>query len=62
WANNPIVIPDTIPRPAPFLDSFATFHKAKDANLNDGVSNAVFADGHVEQVDVRDTHELAWPF
>jgi len=46
----------------PFLDSFATFHKAKKANLNDGVSSAVFCDGHVEQVDVRDTHKLAWPF
>lgn len=60
WTNVNITI-GTPPRPAPFLDSFATFHKAKDASLNDGVSNAVFADGHVEQVDVRDTHELAWP-
>ena len=46
----------------PFDDSFATFHKAKDVNLNDAVSNAVFVDGHVEQVDVRDTHELSWPY
>jgi prepilin-type N-terminal cleavage/methylation domain-containing protein/prepilin-type processing-associated H-X9-DG protein len=60
WDNPKIVIGPP-PRVAPFLDSFATFHKSKDANLNDGVSNAVFIDGHVEQVDVRDTHELSWP-
>ena len=61
WSNPKIVI-NPPPRPAPFLDSFATFHKAKSANLNDGVSNAVFTDGHVEQVDVRDTHKLSWPY
>ena len=51
-----------VPDPTSFLDAFATFHKAKDAEMNKGVSNAVMADGHVEQVDVRDTHKLAWPF
>lgn len=45
----------------PFLDSFATFHKAKDADMNDGVSNAVFIDGHVQTVEVEDTHIMSWP-
>ncbi len=45
-----------------FLDAFATFHKAKDVDMNLGVSNAVFTDGHVQIVEVEDTHKFAWPF
>ena len=58
WDNAPI---DFERRPV-FLDAFATFHKAKDADMNDGVSNAVFVDWHVEEVEAKDTHKLAWPF
>lgn len=54
WNNNN---PDT----EVFVDAFATFHKATDAELNNGVSNAVMTDGHVQQVEVKDTHKLAWP-
>ena len=45
-----------------FLDSFATFHKAKDVDMNKGISSTVFVDGHVGRVEAKDTHELAWPF
>ena len=45
----------------PFLDSFATFHKAKERDMNDGISNSVFIDGHAQIVDVEDSHRLAWP-
>ena len=55
WDNNN-------PNTTTFVDAFATFHKAKDAEMNEGVSNAVMADGHVQQVDVKNTHKLAWPF
>ncbi len=51
-----------VPNPTSFVDAFATFHKARDADMNEGVCNAVMADGHVQRVDVKDTHELAWPF
>ena len=46
----------------PYEDAFATFHKAKDEDMNEGVSNAVFCDGHVEQVDPGNTQDLSWPF
>ena len=45
----------------PFVDSFATFHKAKESDLNDGISNAVFVDGHVQSVELLDSQKLAWP-
>ena len=45
-----------------FFDSFATFHKAKQSDFNDGISNAVFVDGHVQSVEAVDSHILAWPF
>ena len=54
WNNNS-------PEP-PFLDAFATFHKAKDVDMNLGVSDAVFADGHVQIVEAKDTHKYAWPY
>ena len=48
--------------PPVFTDAFATFHKAKDVDMNLGVSNAVFTDGHVQIVEAKDTHEYAWPY
>lgn len=45
-----------------FLDAFATFHKAKDVDMNLGVSNAVFTDGHVQSVKPEETHKFAWPY
>lgn len=58
WDNPPI---DFNIKPV-FLDAFATFHKANDVDMNEGISNAVFADGHVDRVEAKDTHKLAWPF
>jgi prepilin-type N-terminal cleavage/methylation domain-containing protein/prepilin-type processing-associated H-X9-DG protein len=45
-----------------FTDAFATFHKARDVDMNEGISNAVFVDGHVQIVEVKDTHKFAWPY
>jgi prepilin-type N-terminal cleavage/methylation domain-containing protein/prepilin-type processing-associated H-X9-DG protein len=45
-------------------DSFATFHRARDADKNDGYANACFVDGHVEEVSAYppgNTFELSWP-
>jgi prepilin-type N-terminal cleavage/methylation domain-containing protein len=44
-------------------DCFATFHRAR-GDLNEGISNAVFVDLHVESVDPRplpNTFNLSWP-
>jgi prepilin-type processing-associated H-X9-DG protein len=61
-------INDTNLRPVPqrSTDSFATFHKVSAAKMDEGVSNASFVDGHVEEVnawdyDARATWELCWP-
>ncbi len=57
-------------------DWFATYHNASGSDLNSGVSNAVFVDGHVDEVrsglgdDPEDTSEMeygrfekyAWPY
>jgi len=71
WATpgiNAAGINDTNLRPVPnrSTDSFATFHKVSAAKMDEGVSNASFVDGHVEEVDAWDydaraTWELAWP-
>ncbi len=50
------------PNPVTFVDAFATFHKARDVDMNEGVSNAVFADGHIQTVEAKDTHKFAWPY
>ena len=45
-------------------DSFATFHKAPGRDLNRGVCNAVFVDGHVQEVSAwpeGNTWLYAWP-
>ena len=44
-------------------DCFATFHRAR-GDLNEGISDAVFVDLHVESVDPRplpNTFNLSWP-
>ena len=46
----------------PFLDSFASFHRAKDVDMNEGVSEAVFVDGHIQIVKFEETHIFAWPY
>ncbi len=61
-------INDTNLRPLPSrqTDSFGTFHKTSAQNLDEGVVNASFVDGHVEEVDAweddaRASWHLAWP-
>jgi prepilin-type N-terminal cleavage/methylation domain-containing protein/prepilin-type processing-associated H-X9-DG protein len=61
-------INDTNLRPLPnhSTDSFGTFHKVSMSNINHGVVNASFVDGHVEQVDpwgdnANECWQLTWP-
>jgi prepilin-type N-terminal cleavage/methylation domain-containing protein/prepilin-type processing-associated H-X9-DG protein len=61
-------INDTNLRPLPNrqTDSFGTFHRAPGRDLDRGVVNASFVDGHVEIVnawdeDARSSWHLAWP-
>jgi prepilin-type N-terminal cleavage/methylation domain-containing protein/prepilin-type processing-associated H-X9-DG protein len=45
-------------------DCFATYHNARGGDLNHGFANAVFVDGHVEQVSAwprGNTFVLSWP-
>jgi prepilin-type processing-associated H-X9-DG protein len=47
-------------------DSFGTFHRAQGGDLDHGICNASFVDGHVQEVDAWDfdaraTWEYAWP-
>jgi len=45
-------------------DCFATYHNAPARDLNKGTANAVFMDGHAQQVSAFDdnTFKLGWPF
>ncbi len=61
-------INDTNLRPLPTrnTDSFATFHKVAASKWNNGVSNASFVDGHVQEVnpwaqEARETWQYCWP-
>jgi prepilin-type N-terminal cleavage/methylation domain-containing protein/prepilin-type processing-associated H-X9-DG protein len=61
-------INDTNLRPLPnhSTDGFATFHKTSTTNINHGVANASFVDGHVDMVDpwlndATECWELTWP-
>ncbi len=45
----------------PAWDSFGTFHNARKPDMEDGVVNAVFIDGHVEEVTRLDTWRLSAP-
>jgi len=47
-------------------DSFGTFHKVSMSNINNGVANASFVDGHVQEVNpwgqnTNETWEYTWP-
>lgn len=46
----------------PFVDSFGSFHKAKDADRYLGSSKAVFVDGHIQDVEPEETLKYSWPF
>jgi prepilin-type N-terminal cleavage/methylation domain-containing protein/prepilin-type processing-associated H-X9-DG protein len=45
----------------PFVDCFGSFHNAPPDNLDAGLANAVFADGHAEYVHWEDSYKLAKP-
>lgn len=50
--------------PSCTTDCFGTFHKTSGGKLDEGVSNASFVDGHVEEVSARpprNTYILSWP-
>jgi prepilin-type N-terminal cleavage/methylation domain-containing protein/prepilin-type processing-associated H-X9-DG protein len=52
------------PTPGPGQDHFATYHNTSSGNLEHGTANAVFVDGHVEEVSaypVGNTFKLGWP-
>ena len=51
---------------SPWVDSFATYHKAPRGDLDAGSANVVFVDGHVGSVhigadNIDDGFRLAWP-
>jgi len=50
--------------PDRYSDCFATYHNAPARDLNKGTANAVFMDGHAQQVSAFDdnTFKLGWPF
>jgi prepilin-type processing-associated H-X9-DG protein len=45
----------------PFVDCFGSFHNASPDNLDAGLANAIFADGHAEYVHWLDSYRLAKP-
>lgn len=47
--------------PPPFTDSFASFHLAPMDDLDAGLSNAVFVDGHVQRVTPEESYRLSRP-
>jgi prepilin-type processing-associated H-X9-DG protein len=42
-------------------NNIATYHKTKGGDLNSGVANVVFVDGHVDSALARDSYEIAYP-
>jgi prepilin-type processing-associated H-X9-DG protein len=45
----------------PFADCIGSFHKTLDGDLNSGVGNVVFVDGHVETAKPEESFILSWP-
>jgi len=42
-------------------NNIATYHKTKGGDLNSGVANVVFVDGHVDSALARDGFQIAFP-
>jgi prepilin-type N-terminal cleavage/methylation domain-containing protein len=53
------IIPD--PDVRLFYDCFASFHRTTLEKRNDGLSNAIYLDGHVDFVSYKDTYKFARP-
>lgn len=49
-----------IQRTNPF-NNIATYHRTKGSDLNSGVANVVFVDGHVDSALAEDSYEIAYP-
>ncbi len=43
------------------FNNIATYHKTKGSDLNSGVANVVFVDGHVDSALAEDSYEIAYP-
>jgi len=43
------------------FNNIATYHKTKSSDLNSGVANVVFVDGHVDSAQVKDSYQIAYP-
>jgi len=54
--NNMLFIQKTDP-----WNNLASYHKTKGGDLNSGVANVVFVDGHVDWAMARDGYDLAYP-
>ncbi len=64
--NAPINDTNLRPLPNHSTDSFGTFHKVSLSHRDNGIVNASFVDGHVDQVDpwannAQGTWDLTWP-
>jgi len=42
-------------------NNIATYHNTKGGDLNSGVANVVFIDGHVDSALAKDSFEIAYP-
>ena len=43
------------------FNNIATYHKTKGSDLNSGIANVVFVDGHVDSALAADSYEIAFP-
>ena len=43
-------------------NNLATYHKTKGGDLNSGVANVLFVDGHVDTASAENSYEIAYPF
>jgi prepilin-type N-terminal cleavage/methylation domain-containing protein/prepilin-type processing-associated H-X9-DG protein len=58
WSNYPLTW-NPVTHGGTLLDSLATFHKTTFDKRDDGESNVVFVDGHVELANWKDSYRLA---
>ncbi|MBN1765677.1 MAG: prepilin-type N-terminal cleavage/methylation domain-containing protein [Sedimentisphaerales bacterium] len=59
--NNLIMTPANPNNPVELLSNIASFHKIKGADLDSGVANITFVDGHVDSASPWDGYKLASP-
>ncbi len=54
--NNNLVIREDLT-----WNNIATYHKTNGPDLDSGVANVVFVDGHVDHANAKDSYKIAWP-